>query len=129
VPTLAERVRQLRPLDEQRIRTCVMELDHDRFKVREAAESELVRAGVEAIPALESALEGKPTLEQRRRVERVLGQVKSRAVAPARVLASRCIEALERIGTAEARKALKELAGSDQEYVKRDASLALQRLR
>jgi WD40 repeat protein len=129
VPTLLEQVRQLRPADEQRVLKRVMELDNDRFKVREEAEAELMRVGIEAIPALEAALEGKPTLEQRRRIERVLALVKGRGIVPARVMAGRCIEALERIGTTEAKKALEELARSEQEFVRRDAAAALQRLR
>jgi hypothetical protein len=54
----------------------VKELDDDRFPVREKASRALADLGDAAMPALRAALEQNPTLEQRRRIERLLDRLK-----------------------------------------------------
>src|SRR5262249_34751780 len=68
---------KLRPLTDShpevvRVRRLLEGLDSEKFKVREQAERELGQMGGLARPALERILLQKPSVELRRRVERVL---------------------------------------------------------
>src|SRR5262249_6157591 len=57
-------------------------LGKDDFKVRDKATRELEALGVAAEPTLRKALEGKPALEVRKRIEIVLAKWKATAQAP-----------------------------------------------
>ena len=82
-------------------------------------------------PQLRKALEGKPSLEARRRIERLLKQVRGERLSPSRQRrrAVSAIEVLERIGNAEARGVLAALArGAPTAALTVDARGALERL-
>jgi hypothetical protein len=89
-----------RPIDR-----LLADLDHDDFGVRDMATAELARLGERAEPALRKVLEGRPSPETRRRVERLLGELDNLTVSTARA-----VEVLEHIGTPQARHALEALA-------------------
>jgi hypothetical protein len=59
-----------------RVSRWVRELDDDSFPVREKASQALAGQGDAALPALRAGLEGSPTLELRRRIERLLDRLK-----------------------------------------------------
>src|SRR5262245_39233632 len=50
----------------------IAELDHEKFGVREQAQRELARRGEEVVPALRQALKNPASLEQARRLQRLL---------------------------------------------------------
>ncbi len=129
VPLFAEKLRPVAEPDEaerKRIAALVADLDRDEFEAREKAVRELEQVGEAAGPALRKALEGKPTLEVRRRVEGLLEKVEGND--PERLRTGRALEALERIGTAEARAVLRTLAaGAAGARLTRDAKASLRR--
>jgi hypothetical protein len=84
-----------------------------------------------ALPAYRKALEGKPSLEKRRRLEDL--QTKAQAawwdVSGERLRLLRAIEALELAGTSEAREILGMLAaGTEGARLTEEAKAALKRL-
>jgi WD40 repeat protein len=110
VPLLMARLRPLSAADPVVV-GLVRDLDSSKFAVRDRADRELQRLGDRAQPALRQALAGKPSLEARRRLEKLLGRLEEGAFPPDRLQAVRGVAALERIGTPAALAALKELAG------------------
>jgi hypothetical protein len=82
------------------------------FDFSEQAYAELARMGDLAAVALQKALEDKPTLEVRRRIERLLERLASAQELPAGLpRALRALEVLEQLATPEARQAVKGIAG------------------
>jgi hypothetical protein len=60
------------PNAQVRIERLIKDLDNDSFRVREDAMRELLRLGVDAVPALKEALTKKPSEEVTRRVKQIL---------------------------------------------------------
>src|SRR5262249_42594622 len=85
-----------------------------------------------AEPSLRKTLKGRPSLEVRRRVERLLLKLENDdqpPLPPARLRELRAIEALEMIGTDKAKAVLKELAkGTPEDRLTEEAKLSLGRL-
>jgi RNA polymerase sigma factor (sigma-70 family) len=129
VPLLREKLQPVSiKVDGIRIARLVAELDDDQFAVREAAEKELDRLGEVAAPALRKALTGQPSVEVRRRVERLLDRQDEADFTPERLRARRGLDVLERIGTAEARQVVERLAGgTPQAWLTREAKATLER--
>jgi RNA polymerase sigma factor (sigma-70 family) len=107
------------------------DLDHDEFKVREAAQEKLRALGETVGPLLREALKAKPALEKRRRIAAVLRAVDtSRPLSGERLRAVRAVAALERIGSVEARQALEALSrGVESARLTQAAREALTRLK
>ena len=80
-------------------------------------------------PALAQAgLDAKPSLETRKRLEHLRGQLIGRVLQGERLRAYRAVEVLERIGTPEAREVLQALAkGAPGALVSQSAQAALAR--
>jgi len=115
------------PADE--VARLVGELDSADFATRERATAALAKLGDGAAAGLRAALAGDLSAEQRRRVESVLGKWGPAVSDPERLRALRCVEALERSGTAEARALLAGLAGGAAgARLTREAADALSRL-
>lgn len=125
VPFLKERLQPV-ALDTRRIEKQLAELDSDLFETREAAFRELVRMRYRVDLLLRRALENKPSLEKRRRLESILAEPKR---PPAEALRTpRAIAVLERIATPEAQRILEKLAGGAASPETREARAALRRL-
>src|SRR5262249_44853029 len=88
------------------------------------------KLGVEVEPALRRILDGKPSLEMRRRVEALLRDLPCQtAMTPDALRQLRAIQTLEQIGSAEARQILTSLPeGAPAAPAPRDAKAALTRL-
>ncbi len=131
VAFLRERLGPARAADPQRLAGWFKDLDSNSFKVREKATGELARFG-EAIEAeLKDAMRRDIPLEARRRIERLLEEVKHARQSPSteRKSTSRAIDVLERIGDRAARDVLDTLAlGAAQAQLTVDARMALERL-
>jgi RNA polymerase sigma factor (sigma-70 family) len=112
VPLLQEHLRPAAPPPAEVLRPLLDDLDSDRFPVRTAAEERLRELGDAAAPALREVLKQSPSAQQRRRVEAVLEALDTSGLLTGEPLrGARGVQVLERIGTAEARRALERLAG------------------
>jgi hypothetical protein len=113
----------------RRIDELIGHLDDDQFAVRERAMQELEKLGAPAEAALRKVLQGDPSLEVRRRAERLLEKLEARVTSPEVLRTLRALEILEHVGTAEARQVLEKLArGAPEAALTRDAKRALDRL-
>jgi WD40 repeat protein len=92
-----------------RSRRLISDLDDETFAVRDRAMKELERLGGLIEPALRRALKNKLSPEVRQRIVQLLGKLARPGPDRARLQVLRGISVLERIGTARARQALKEL--------------------
>src|SRR5262249_27228537 len=126
---LAANLKVAGPVDAKQVESNLGDLDNAKFAERDRATRWLEELGDCAIPALERFLAGTPTLEARRRAERMLEKAQDVA-DPERMRRARALEVLERIGGDEAVKLLQRLAnGNSDAVLTRDAKSTLQRLR
>jgi WD40 repeat protein len=124
--------KQLKPgtaLDEKGLAKLIAQLDAEEFQEREDATASLIRAGKAAEGAVKKALDGKPSAEAKQRLEFILTKMSGK-LGPdiEEVLQVRGVELLERVGTAEARKVLEELAKGGESRLTQEAKAALGRL-
>src|SRR5262249_41689172 len=75
VPLLRGMLRPVARTDRRRVARLIEAMDDERFSVRERAREELQQIGDAAAVSLLEALEGRPSLEQRRRLEELLGKL------------------------------------------------------
>jgi hypothetical protein len=107
----------------------VRELDSKVYATREKAMRELVRLHADAESALKASLQDLP-LEARRRALQLLDRIRRQDVPPERLRPLLAVEALESIGTAEARQVLQAVAGGAAgDPLTEEARAALARLR
>jgi tricorn protease-like protein len=129
VPFLAGRLKSVPEGKPPPIALLIAQLDADDFLVRERATEQLEKIGRRAVPALRRALEGKPSLEQRRRIEALLRKLGGDGPTGAGLRQLRVVEVLEKAGTPAARKVLETLAKEDPKgETGREARAALTRL-
>jgi WD40 repeat protein len=120
---------QSKPVDRAALERWVADLDHKHFARRDRAMRELEAAGKDAEPALRKVLDGKPSLELRRRVLQLLEKLEPKAPTADMVRPLRALEVLEALGTPEARKALETLAsGAPGAWLTQEAKASLARL-
>jgi hypothetical protein len=119
----------VRPADPARVQRLLVGLDSKSFAAREKARKELEELGDSAAAALGKALEEKPSLESRRRIQALLQRLR-RPVANAETRRGlRALAVLEDIGTPEARKVLEALAaGLPAARLTQEARESLERL-
>jgi WD40 repeat protein len=111
IPLLREHMPPARALDDQtrkQVEHWLTDLDSSEAAVRARASGELEKRVVMAEPILRTALTGQPSLEQRKRIERVLEHLERE-----RVKLGRALEALERAQTPESRQLLEALAAGE----------------
>src|SRR5262249_60839561 len=102
VPLLLRRLRPT-PIDPRRLARWIADLDDESYEVRSRATEELARHVQVIEPALRRALEDRPSLEMRRRLEELLGKIEG-DLSPSMLSSLRAVEALERLGTPAARR-------------------------
>jgi hypothetical protein len=131
VPLLRRHLRPVPAVDAGAVARWVAELDSDEFARREQVSRELDRLAEAAVPALKEGLAGTPSPEKRRRIEALLDRHgRLERPTPEGLRQLRALEALERAGTAEARRFLAELAGGAAEArLTQEATASLERLR
>jgi hypothetical protein len=110
-PFLRVRLRPARPVAEKTIARLVAQLDSENFDEREKAQKELDGFGDPVRVYLRAALDSAPSPETKRRLETVLQHLDEEVLSSESLRNVRAVEALERMGTAEARFLAKELAG------------------
>ncbi len=129
VPFLRHRIPPACEPDLQQINRLIPQLDDEEFKIRERAERELEELGEWAEPRLRETLAGHPSVEVRRRAERLLAKLEGPITRPEPLRAVRVVEVLEHLGSAEARALLTTLArGAPQARLTREAQHAVERL-
>ncbi|HKB03953.1 MAG TPA: hypothetical protein VKD90_17150, partial [Gemmataceae bacterium] len=103
-------------------------LDAGEFRAREEAERALRALGSRAEPALRAALAGTPSAELRTRAERLITLLTEGPAAGDDLRAIRAVQALEAIGTPEAKRQLEALARGDRHArLTREAQAAMSR--
>jgi hypothetical protein len=108
VPSLQKHLRPVSRPDAEMVSRLIADLDSDYFNVRQHAMEELSKLGDTITPTLRQALDGKPALEVGRRLQQLLDR--SRDWTPERLREHRALQALEHIGTAQAKEVLEALA-------------------
>jgi len=100
---------------EKKVRPLLPKLDDDNFDVRERATADLEKLALPAEPVLREIMKGSGSAETRNRIERVLKPIDKgrKGAADDGGRLRRVVKALEAIDTADAGKALRELAHSD----------------
>ncbi len=128
LPFLRDRLQPAQPADPQRVRQLIADLDSNEFARRDAVSHELEALGDKVRPALRKALEGKPPLEQRKRLEALLAAPRT-IRQPDLLRQVRAIQVLEMIGSEEAQRVLRFVAGGAAEArLTEEARASLQRL-
>jgi RNA polymerase sigma factor (sigma-70 family) len=129
VAFLRERLRPVHAVKPGQLAEVLANLDSDAFPVRERATVELKRLGELAEEEVRNALQARPSLEMRRRLEVILSNLAGPLPSPERLQSLRGLELLERIGTPAARQMLERLAeGTPKAWLTREAEAGLQRL-
>jgi hypothetical protein len=130
VPFLSEQLRTGLVPEQEQIAKLIASLDNDEFAVREKASRQLAAFGRRAEPALRRALDDDPSLETRRRIQRLLPKLTGDAWPPSDVLRIiRTIEVLERIGTDETQQIIERLSkNATDSWTPAEAKAALERM-
>jgi hypothetical protein len=116
LPWLRKRLTAPRPpaaYTPEQIDRLIRDLDADSFETRQKATRDLEGAGASAVAAIQKALRNPPSLEAKRRMERLLVQLDPGTHSAEDLIAFRAVQVLEVVGTPEARKLLKELARTE----------------
>jgi len=126
---LKDRLRSVPAADPERVKQLIADLDSGQFAGRQKAEEELERLGERARAALLQVRDSKPSLEVHNRVEQLLRKLAGPTTDADTLRALRAIEALEQIGTAQAREVLTSMAsGAPGVRLTEEAQAALGRL-
>jgi WD40 repeat protein len=111
VPFLGERLAPAAAVDPQKVAGWIADLESQRYAVRQQAAASLVIAGEQVVPALRAVLASQPTIETRKRAEDLLDKLTGDTLTAEQLRLVRAVETLERMGTPEARRLLRTLAG------------------
>jgi RNA polymerase sigma factor (sigma-70 family) len=127
VPFLRQRLKPATDAEVAAVRRLIADLDSEAFATREKAFEQLVKLGPVAEPALRHALEQKPALEARRRLQLLLERIDQQPAAGESLRLLRALQVLEKTG-AEGRRLLHALAsGAEGAWLTRAAQAALTR--
>src|SRR5262249_27696236 len=130
--TVAFLKEQLQPVtaeDVKKLKQLVNDLDSNKFKVREKATEELEKLGESVEPLRTHALTLKPTLEMRKRLEKLLDRMNGPVTSAARLRVLRAVEVLEHVGNQEAQQLLESYSkGAAGIELTLEATAALERL-
>ena len=131
-PWLAGRLKPAPKADaaqEQRVTEMIAKLDDDDFDTRQKAAEELAKLGAAAGPLMRKAREEASSTETRRLLGRLLAKLGRPADDSEQLRGLRALEALELMGTPEARELLKQLAdGVPDALLTQEADASCQRL-
>jgi RNA polymerase sigma factor (sigma-70 family) len=133
VPFLKEHLKPAEALEvPKEVAQLIKDLDNETFEVRQKASDELAKAGKTVEKHLRAALEDKPSLEMRKRLEQLLEKLepgKRPPLTPEELRGTLAVWVLEEVGTDEARQVLSKLAkGAPDAPVTQEAKKALARL-
>jgi WD40 repeat protein len=103
VPFVKNKMKMIVPVDRQRIQTILGDLSHDVVARRDKATGELEKIGALCEPLLTAALQKPPSMDARRRLEKLLEKARGANPSPDTLYVLRLLEALELANTSEAR--------------------------
>src|SRR5262249_43927453 len=127
---LSEHLKPAARGDPEKIEGWIADLESDQFAVRQEAAANLLKVGEQAVPALQKLLASTPPLETRKRAEELVNRLTGGTLTSEQLRVVRAVEALERMGTPEARQLLQKLSeGAPGTLTTREARAALDRLR
>jgi RNA polymerase sigma factor (sigma-70 family) len=131
LPLLRRQLKPFPPAPADLTLRLLAELDDKSFRRRQGATKKLKELGPAAIPALLQALQARPSVEQSKRIGKLLADLRMPSPLTAKELRElRAVTVLERIASAEARRLLGDLAkGVEAAPLTRTAMAALGRLR
>jgi WD40 repeat protein len=118
-----ERLRPAVDAPAKRLRQLLSDLDSTDFNVRDAASRELEKLGELAAPKLRRALEDKPALEKRQRIDTLLVSLRL-LHQPEALRRLRAVRVLEQIGTPQARKLLEMMSKGSRDARETAAAVA-----
>jgi RNA polymerase sigma factor (sigma-70 family) len=128
LPFLRTRLKPVPTAPVELTRKLLADLDGNSFEAREAAVKRLKELGLQAEPALRAALQAKPSLEQKRRIEELLAElaIVPSPPTPEELRQLRAAIVLEHLHSPEASRLLVELTkGPDSAHLTRQARAAL----
>lgn len=129
VPFLKDRLKLLVPVDRQRVQALVADLNHEQFARRDKAMQQLESLGALCEPILRSAVQQPPSMDARRRLEKLLAKMEEPPPSPDALQVLHILEALELANTVEARQLLQVLGREDPPTrITEEAKAASQRL-
>jgi WD40 repeat protein len=128
LPFLQKHLQPVATTDPRRLEQLIQDLDNPKYAVRQKAAVELEQLGELAEAALRKTVQGKVTLELRRRVELLLAKVDQGILPVDQLRSLRALTVLERIGSDEARHLVTAMAGGDPTaWLTQEAQAAVQR--
>jgi WD40 repeat protein len=110
VPYLIAKLFPIEPINEQRVRRLLGQLDAESFAEREEASRQLLGIGEQTLPLLREALKGGLTLEVKKRIEGLMESL-TREPTGEQLRLLRALAILEWSGSAQAVEHLRRLAG------------------
>jgi hypothetical protein len=114
------------PVDAERVKRLIADLDSERFATREQANRELEQLGQ---PALELLRMAAPSAEGKRRLEGLIEKLEKGELSQDDLRILRAVEVLEMVGSKQAREVLESLAkGEPAAWLTAEATLSLSRL-
>jgi hypothetical protein len=129
VQFLGDALRPIKAPEPGVVARLIVDLGNEEFQVRDKASRELAKYGEAVEGALRKAKKGEISLEQSRRIGRLLNLLPGPEPGPEQLRTIRAVAVLEQIGSPEARKLLANLAaGADGARITQEAKSALERL-
>ncbi len=127
VPHLGKRLQAIANADQKAVTKSITDLADARFQQRQQAFESLKELGDLAVPALRQRLANNPSLEEKGRIQELLRG--ARTWAPDQLQILRALQALEYIGTPDARVILQRMAeGAPESRLTQEARASLKRL-
>jgi WD40 repeat protein/beta-lactamase regulating signal transducer with metallopeptidase domain len=129
VPFLGKQLKPAARVDPRKLSGWIEDLESKKLPVRRMAYANLLKVGEQSVPALQKVLASKPPLETRRRAEELVDRLTGGTLTTEQIRFVRAVEALEQMGTPEALRLLRTLAGGAPGTLPtREAQAALDRL-
>jgi WD40 repeat protein len=126
VPFLKERLKPAPGADPKRVAQLIANLEDRSFALRQKSFNELATYAEQAEEALRAALPKSRSLEAQRRMQQLLDRLDRKGLSPEYRRALRALVALERIGSAEARRVVETLASGAPTRLTREARASLE---
>ncbi len=112
MPFLIEKVSPVKSIEAKTVRRWLAQLDSESFAEREEANRQLLMMGEQTLPVLRQALQHKPALETKKRVEALIESL-TRGPSTKQLSLLRAVAVLEWSNLPSAREHLKRLAEGD----------------